>query len=191
MITSHSKQLLVFLAVLTLIFGAAWYFLYGAIAESASADQERISQQTAADAATNQDQSLAAFLTDSSSTASTLLASVLPADGSVSFIEQVENVAKKENVGLHVGGVSLSAPTDIPSTASGFEDLDLSLSVQGSWASVYQFIATIESFPYRIDVTNVSINQSIYGTGKQTQSFWSGSISLLVLKVKSADEATK
>lgn len=177
------------------VFG--WYFLYNQIIANVTAANKIVIKQQEAGLAQKQDQSLAAFLATSSRTASTLLESVVPASGSVPFISMVEGLAKKAVVGLKVQNVGIaSAATVAPSASTkNFDALNLSLSVQGSWAQIQTFLNMLEMLPYKVRLDKISLTQSVYTaspaghTNMSSQSFWSGSLSLSVLKIISPGDS--
>jgi hypothetical protein len=190
--------LFIFLAI-AVISGAAWWYIYSRAIGNAEAVVQFGAGRQSALAAASQDKALAAFLATSSSTAPAILGSIIPAEGSVQFIGKIESLAKAAGVGVRVQSVGISPASSLTSKAnpSNFDALSLSLSVQGKWEAVYRFLKMLESLPYKMRISSVSLSQSIYsapeayGHAGKPQSFWSGSVSFSVLKNLSAEDTAK
>ncbi|GEM_PF-4427642 len=195
----NTKVFFTILAIVGVGAVSCWWVLYGKTITNASAASSATATAEAANVAASQDESLAAFLATSSSTATTVLGGVVPAEGSVPFIGMIEGLAKSANVGLTVQSVGLGNPSALApaASASAFDALTLSLSVQGTWSAVYRFLNMLETLPYKTQISAVSLNQSAFsvpGTGGKSgspQSFWSGSLSLAVLKNLSPEDSVK
>ncbi len=184
-------RLLFFILLVVAIVGiSGWYVLYEKIIAQATTTSHTKATEEAIQTSQQQDQALASFLTISSSTAMTLLSSVVPANGSVSFISMIEGLAKQAHAGVRIQNVSIASVTKVAPSAStsNFDALVLNLSVQGSWNDVYTFLAMLETLPYKVRLNNISLNQAVYSTpsanGHSTsaQSFWSGTLTLSVVK---------
>lgn len=178
------------LLVVALLGIVGWYVLYGKIVGQASAASQARAAQQASQESRQQDQSLASFLSTSSSTAMALLSSVVPQNGSVSFISMIENIAKQAHAGVRIQDVKISSPSKVApgASTSKFDALVLDLSFQGSWSEIYSFINMLETLPYKVRLNNISLSQSVFSVpssgsaSASTQSFWTGTLTLSVLK---------
>ncbi len=185
----RTKTFFIILLIVALGGMGAWYVLYGKIVGEATIISQALAKQQESQSMQQQDQSLASFLSTASSTAATLLSRIVPANDSVSFISMIEALAKRVPVGLQVQNVSISSAATISAEAptANFDTLTLSLSAQGSWNQVYTFISMLETLPYKVRLNNIVLSQSVFSgpgssAGQKPQSFWTGTLSLSVLK---------
>jgi len=108
-------------------------------------------------------------------------------DGTVSFIETVESLGKKNNVNPRVTTVDVLNDSQIKDDYKEF--LKLSINTDGTWTNTFYFLAALENVPYKISFNNISINKISSSSGvvdAKTQSSpkWQGSFDIQVLKLK-------
>jgi hypothetical protein len=109
---------------------------------------------------------------------------IVTADGEVAFIEEVENLAKADNLGIKIDTVNVAQANDL--TPAGLEYLNLSMSVTGSWLSTFHFLSLIENMPYDVMVNQSDISDISDGVTGPTQ--WQGDFQISVIKQHSPSE---
>ena len=81
-------------------------------------------------------------------------------DGAVSFIEYLENLGKSVGAEVVIQDV---VESDASSVASKKSQLRFRIVAQGSWKSVYRFLALLENAPYVILVENAEFRKNSGG----------------------------
>jgi Tfp pilus assembly protein PilO len=178
---TNTRPLLMLFIILALIGAGLWYFLFSSIRSHVEAAANFNSETQDKLAAANRDESLKAFLADSTSTIALLSQSIVSSDGTVSFIDNVEGLARGMDLGIAVSSVSTSG---ISASSTALQDLDLSLSVQGSWSACYQFLSALETLPNDISITSVNLSQSTFAAGGVKTGSWNETIALSALMEK-------
>jgi Tfp pilus assembly protein PilO len=83
---------------------------------------------------------------------------VTPPEGTASAIELVENAAKIANVRATVGAATLT-----PLKEKRHEELNITVSAEGTFAGVARFATVLESLPRASYLSNVDIEASSKG----------------------------
>ena len=129
---------------------------------------------------------------------------VLPADGIVSLIETIENLEKQ--TGANVKIISINAPEHKDKVEKGakieYAPTVLSISANGSWASIYKVLGLLENLPYQSSLNKVKLvrtgvgvfepqsnkttnpTDKVVSKSKAPQELWSLVCELTVLSVK-------
>ena len=96
-------------------------------------------------------------------------------DGSVSFIEMIDDLGRKNNLDITINSV------DIDSTGADktVELLKLKISTEGSWNNSFKFLTSLENLPFKISVDESSLKKNQGEKGD----IWSGSFSFTALKI--------
>jgi len=101
----------------------------------------------------------------------------------VPFLEQVEALGITAGVDFEITGVAIK-PIDPASTHPGapkyLELLNVTVSAEGSWESLYHLLALIEGLPFSIDIEQASLRKPQSDAG----SSWSLAATFAVLKTK-------
>jgi Tfp pilus assembly protein PilO len=110
---------------------------------------------------------------------------IVDVNGTVPFISQLEALAKDAGATMVISTVEVKkAETE----GDGFEYLTMSITSQGSWNSIYRLITMIESLPYKVAISKVTLKQETYtgqgGESAAPTSGWSAGINMGVLKRK-------
>ena len=100
---------------------------------------------------------------------STLL---LPSESEVPFIEQMENLAKSNNLGVKTNNVSSATSTDVTKV------FHMQSEVTGSWNGIMNLLNQIDNLPYDVRVQSVSMNKQ--EQGKASGLVWVASINISV-----------
>jgi hypothetical protein len=112
----------------------------------------------------------------------------IASDGEVNFINEIEDIAKANNLIIEISSVSLDTTSDL--TAKGFEYLTLKLSTKGSWAGTYKFLSLLSNMPYKVNVKQADVS-NVSDTGAVKVSLWQGSFTVQVLKKSATDQIKK
>jgi Tfp pilus assembly protein PilO len=99
---------------------------------------------------------------------------VVTHEGVANFLALMENAGRNRGLLVNIRSVQISPIKDSPS----FETLKVSVEVGGTYEGLVDFLPVIESLPYQIEITSVSLNH-IEGTS------WKGLFELQVVKEKS------
>jgi len=115
---------------------------------------------------------------------------VISSDGTVGFIEMVENLAGSAGLSVSIDSVDTKAAAG--TMRNDWEYLNLTISVKGNWAGVFNYLSMLERLPYLAEINSVAIQQTtnsaqnIPGVKNSTAYIWQGQFSISVLKFKSS-----
>lgn len=99
-------------------------------------------------------------------------------DGPVSFIENLESLARAAGVDVNIDSLSVDAwPND------RFEKLSVRLEAVGAWSDIYKFLILTENMPFVLNITRVLISEDTDTSGKSSGK-WKLQTSFDVLKLK-------
>jgi hypothetical protein len=105
-------------------------------------------------------------------------------DGEVDFIDNLESTARALGLSVTVNTVGIVSANDL--SPAGFENIEVRLTVSGSWKSVYQFTAEMENLPYDIVVNQADFSSLSDNTDTST---WQGAFDILAIKKISPTES--
>lgn len=103
-------------------------------------------------------------------------------DGEVSFINKIEELINISGAETSISTVSVEAYNQDAVMNEYIEVLRLKLNTAGSWSENIYLLNLLESMPYRISITDLSLDAVTNSDGKNEG--WEGIISLKVLKSK-------
>lgn len=103
------------------------------------------------------------------------------AEDPAQFVSLLESAANDAGVSLEIQSLSIS-PVSEEDAANILENLDITLTAQGSWNRVVHYTSLIESLPYVVDVDQVRLNYE--ATTDQQPAFWRSNIRFSVLKIR-------
>lgn len=165
-----------------LIIGAAlgFFFFLMEIRSQVMAISNAEQQQTEQATYEKQNDSLKNLLDSISSSTDKLSSRILTTDSAVTFIENLENEAKKQNLTILVNSITNTSA----SQGAPYQLIEISMSTQGSWQSSYNYLSVLEHTPFVTYLKNASFNNaSIVGaSGSKAQSQWKGDYILDVLE---------
>ena len=90
------------------------------------------------------------------------------------FLGFVERLAKESGVKIHISSLG----RDDGSSNNLIETLTLTLSVEGSWSSWFNFLRMIEELPYDVSISKVAVSTSPKETS--TNNAWFGTLDFTV-----------
>lgn len=177
------KRILVTLALFSFGFFLLYYFIFNdikirnkhisALEQELSSDLNRRQYVT----------SLERIVPGGDSNINAINNSIVPSDGDVKFIENLESIGRIN--GLEFGIDSLSFEDDPSFASSGITALKINARTKGSWPGTYAFLSQIESLPLKIKInnfrlTNVLVNALVPKAGNS----WQSTFEIIVLKYK-------
>ncbi len=102
-------------------------------------------------------------------------------DGAVSFIEQIEALARHTNVDLSVEGVGALPLSD----SKTFEYLTLQADGEGSFRNVYWLLSLIEQLPHSVTINSLSLGRRTTAEPQKTlEDSWEITFNLSARKLK-------
>ncbi len=108
--------------------------------------------------------------------------SIIPSDGDVQFVEDLESTARAKGLEVTIDSLTFD---DVPLATSSpdITAFKVKAEVKGSWSGVYTFLGVLESLPYKIKINTFNlVNTSDSGKSKST--VWQGTFEIIVLKYK-------
>src|SRR3989344_2860976 len=179
-----SKKILILLSILALAVLVSYYFVYTDIKRK-NENISKLSQDLEYQIKRRQYiVSLQRTLQSTDSDITRINNSIVPVDGDVEFIEDLERMAREN--GLFIGIDSLIFEESPLFASSTINILKIKAKTSGSWPSTYRFLAQIESLPFKVKVNNFGLGSSVQDTGsasKPTNS-WQSTFEIHVLKYK-------
>lgn len=117
----------------------------------------------------------------------------IQADGSVEFIEMIESLSKTASTKLIIESVGID--TQKTKIGSSTESIRLALKTEGLWINVVHFLNILENLPFKISFDTVVLDRNsevLSSTSSKTKekspSYWKGSFSFSVLKIKNVSQ---
>jgi Tfp pilus assembly protein PilO len=177
------KIIVIFLCVLSLVLFGSYYFLYKEIElknEHISTLKSNLSTQ---DKKQEYILSTQRILQNLKTDIDNVDNSIIAKDEGVKFIENLEELARQDNVNLSID--SLVFEEDPSFASAGVISLKIKAKMNGNWEGIYRLISQFESLPYKIKIdhltfTNPESQANVLNTGKN----WQGSFEIHVLKYK-------
>jgi hypothetical protein len=103
----------------------------------------------------------------------------------VDFVEYLESVSKISGVDLNIENLSYEDHPVLKNT--NITTLKIKANTDGTWKSVYSFLAQLESLPYKVKINKfamVNVPDDSENKGKIVKSHWKSSFEIIVLKYK-------
>lgn len=106
---------------------------------------------------------------------------IIPNDGEVTLLGDLEDLAKANGLLVSVESLSLESKENLKSM--GLTNLVVKIKAQGKWSSIYKFLSQIESLPLEVTVDRVYlINKGNGLNSSSVESGWEGIFDIKVLK---------
>ncbi len=102
-----------------------------------------------------------------------LMLRILPENGVVDFLSQIESIKNEQGVMLKTDSLTIE-PVD-----ATFEKLVVTISVSGQYVSVLRVLELLEQLPYQSSIRKVSLNEE-----EKNGNMWKGVFELTVTKFK-------
>lgn len=172
----HSKKILILIIICNLAALVGYYFLFQYIKTQTEAASLLTSTIDLGQQTNSNLNSLRFIVKDTEDKRLQLLTFLLPGDAEVSFIGQIENLAKNSGLGVKINSVSsVAGDTDKTKT------LQMQTETTGSWNNIMYFLNQIENLPFKINIQRSTINKPVV-IGKPTDSAWTATIDISVIE---------
>lgn len=102
----------------------------------------------------------------------------VPAEGVAELLEIVEGLGASTKADVEI--VSVAVKPRVVDERNVFEEVDLAITVQGSFQNVYQTVSLLETLPYPVAITQTRFEVRKDGKAR----VWSASVMMSVLKLK-------
>lgn len=172
---------IVFLVFVVLVLATAQYFLFQEIKnkiEAASSLENIVATQSDTIEYIN---STKQNLLDIEGDRKKIANYIIPSDGEVALLGDLEDLAKFNNLLVSVESLSLENKENLKNM--GLTNLVVQIKTQGKWSSIYKFLSQIESLPLEVTVEKVYlINKGNSLNGPFGENVWEGIFDIKVLK---------
>ncbi len=130
-------------------------------------------------------ESLKALVLDTADERAELSARLVKAEAVVDFIKEVEALGRTSGAKLTINSVEIK---QIPDAAPEIpiELLSVSLSAEGSWASLMHLVALVETLPAKASIDRVNFSLASAGTARAA-AVWNASMQFSVAKEKAVE----
>lgn len=167
--------------ILSLLAAAAVLVYAGMFIKVARLNAEVSEIQAKIDSQGNKDAALrlsGKSLVETQAERSSLVSFFVAEDGPVSFIENLETLARSTGALIKIDSLSIDALSN-----QRFEKLSVRVEAIGPWNSVYKFLILVENMPYAVNISRVLISEDTDASNK-TSGKWRLEMSFDVLKFK-------
>jgi Tfp pilus assembly protein PilO len=150
----HSKKILIIIIACNIVAMVGYYFLFQYIKKQTTAASSLSSTIDLGQQKNSHINSLRSLVKDTESQRQHLATFLLSSDNEISFIEQIENLAKNSGLAVRTNNVS--------SLAGGAETtrvFQMQTQTVGSWSNTLYFLSQVENLPYGIKILGVSLNR--------------------------------
>lgn len=182
--SSHKKILSILSLVVALLF-VGYYFLYKDIKtknQKISYLENEISLQSGRQEYLVSTEKLIESL---SADISDIDTSIVAKDADVNFIENLEAIAKNNNLSIDIDSLGIE---DLPGQKSNdISTLKVRARATGPWKGTYAFFAELESLPFKVKINKYSLSNVSSDTGvdaKKVGQIWQSTFEIVVLKYK-------
>lgn len=113
---------------------------------------------------------------------------IIPNSGDVEFIENLEFVARNNNLIIDLD--SLTLENDPKAPQNSVTVLKIKAKTKGSWSNTYKFIAELEALPYKIKINSMLLSKNADNLLSDDEKkiiakgYWTTSFDIGVLKYK-------
>jgi hypothetical protein len=151
----HYIALIIALIVLTASLGG---FLYidGQVRNETKETTDTLDKVAKEQTAITKEQSMAETFSSTAIARALLQTYLIPDGNTVSFIEEIEGVAKQS--GANVSIASISADDLTSATAGTIGHIQAHISINGSWSEAMRALHIIEDMPYSLTIDDVNVH---------------------------------
>ena len=177
---SSSKKTVLFLLVLIVLIFVAYYFLYSNLKTKnqniSTLSQELLMQNSTEGYIVSTKKMMDEHMGDINN----INNSIISKDGDVTFIENLETIAKNNNLAVEINSLQFE---DNPQLSSaGLTSFKIIIKTVGNWGGTYRFLSQLESSSFKVKINKSSIiyNDLLAESGGA----WQGAFEIVVLKYK-------
>lgn len=177
-----SKKIIYFLILVVLCLCGVYYFVFSDI-KSKNENISKLSNELSFQMKTYEYMAeMQRAVNDADEDITLVDNSIIPADGDVEFIENLELIAK--NNGLTITIDSLVFEEEASVKDASMTVLKVKAKTEGGWTGTYKFLSQIESMPLKIKINNFGLVTDKGDEVEKTSSPWKSSFEILLLKYK-------
>jgi Tfp pilus assembly protein PilO len=170
----HSTKILILIIICNIAAIAGYYLLFQYIKTQTEAASSLTSTLSLSEQKNSHLNSLRSVVKDTEGKRQQLAAFLLSSDGEISFIEQVETLAKSSGLNEKTNNVSSIAGSTVSTKI-----FQMQIETTGSWSNLMYFLNQLENLPYNVRVQNVSLNKQS-GDSKSSGSPWTAIVDINV-----------
>ena len=173
----HTSKFLILLVLVNLCASVGYYLLFDNTRKETEKASTLSSKIDLGSQRSGRLSGLQSAVKETESERAQLTSFFLPTGSEVSFIEQVESLAKASGLSEKTSNVS-----EVPGRVGGTKIVQVQIMVTGSWSNVIYFLGQLENSPYKLDIRNISLLEQSSGS-KKTPSTWAGSFDINVVEI--------
>jgi Tfp pilus assembly protein PilO len=151
----HSTKILILIVICNIVAIAGYYFLFQHIKTQAQAASLLINALDVSQQKDSRLNSLRSVIKDTQVQRQQLVTFLLSSDAEISFIEQIEALAKNSGLTEKTNNVS-----SVAGGADAIKTLQMQIGTTGSWNNTLYFLSQVENLPFDVHVQGVSINKA-------------------------------
>lgn len=176
---TKTAQLIILLALVMIAGVAGYYMFFVEIRDSNQAISLRTNELNTNFSKGEELRTLENIARDTKEDRTKLDSFFITEDDIVVFLENIESLEGDTGANISVESISKKQVEE----SSIIEKLDLNITVNGTWRSVYHFLVLLESLPYHVVFSKVQYTGSVSSL-EEVEDEWRGSFSFSVTKLK-------
>jgi len=153
--TAHHYAALAIAIAVFVISVALYIVIYVEVRNQTNRTAAAFANVAAEEALQRQESMVTMTLASTSDARATVATYFIPQDQTVSFIEQVEGVAKQSGASVTIASISADDISSAPKGKTGH--IVAHISVNGAWHTIMRALHIIEDFPYALDIDSLSM----------------------------------
>jgi Tfp pilus assembly protein PilO len=151
----HSTKILILIIICNIAAIAGYYFLFQYIKTQSKMALSLTSTLDLSQQKNSHFSSLQSIVKDTEGKRQELAAFLLLNDMEITFVEQLETLAKGSGLSVKTNNIS----SIFSGTVATVKNLQIQLETTGSWSDIMFFSDQLESLPYNIRIQGVSLNR--------------------------------
>jgi hypothetical protein len=152
--TSHHYIALITALVILMVSLIGFFYIDGQVRNETAEATITLGKVAKEQTAVSEEQSVASAFSSTALSRALIQTYLIPDSNTVSFIEEVEGVAKQSGASVSIASISAD---DLTSAAVGtIGHIQAHISINGSWSQAMRALHIIEDMPYALTIDNVS-----------------------------------
>lgn len=154
--TSHHYIALIIAFIILVVSVAGYFFINTQVRAETAGTAATFVKAAEEQAAVAREESASSTLSSTALARTLLQTYLIPDNNAVSFIEEVEGVAKQSGAKVSIASITADDLTAAPAGSIG--RIQAHISVNGSWPDAMRALHIIEDLPYALTIDNVTAN---------------------------------
>jgi len=150
----HSKTILILIILCDIVALVSYYFLFQHIEVQTKTASSLINTIDLGTQKNSQLSSLRTIVRETEGKRQQLVTFLLPNDSEISFIGQIESLAKSSGLDVKTNSVS-----SLAGDTSATKTFEMQVGTTGNWSNTMYFLDQIENLPYNILISNFSVSE--------------------------------